>query len=118
MWLHCIVNNRGQCVRSTERSGDGSVEKAARTEDPDADVRNLFLDYRMARVHGKIASSHIIGKAASFLSWCCDSELCPFGQHWQPVAGTTPDAFEVVKECERHAAAAAVDPTSDDDGDA
>ena len=54
-----------------------SAVKAAPAAEPD-DVTLLLTDRRLVRVSDKkLVYSHIVGKAAGFLSDCCTDEACP-----------------------------------------
>ena len=91
-WLHNVVNSPlrphvGQSPLSVLASASlaaADCTVASSTVDMElAGLRELLLDYRIARAHGKIASSHIVGKAALFLSSCCEMPMCPAGKVYQ-----------------------------------
>lgn len=76
----------------------GIVSYAALLDKPEAvegdELRILLTDRRLVRVSDKkLVYSHIVGKAASFLSECCDWEKCPRMQSdWRPIPDDEPPA--------------------------
>ena len=96
-WVHCIVNGSVRAGSQSALLGPGIVHPHVDEGDgapaQERDLRELLTDYRLTRVHGKIAASHIAGKAVSFLSQCCDSISCFEGESYEEDDGSGEEEF-------------------------
>ena len=76
-WLRSIQICSQNALLSVEECP--SADKAVCDED--VELRVLLTDRRLVRVSDKkLVYSHIVGKAAGFLSGCCDDVACPLAQ--------------------------------------
>ena len=82
LWLHCLVSASESPTDTAAIAGAGAGnDETVPACDAADDVKALLTDPRLVRVErdSKLVYSLIVGKAAQFLSGCCEWERCPAG---------------------------------------